>query len=425
MPFEYATEISELKKELSFIKKVVLIEEETSILFSSDNWNVSNDLGQITSSWNSREIHSIKISGVKYIIKTWTPNRLIASAGKDGHLIGVKEDKWMILVQIEPDGIIPFTTMELSRFLDSIKIDESYTHRKGKSRQKWGKKEENEKTSPKQREQHKRETEDKESTVPFTAQLMAHYRAQESKKESPLIMDPLAARLAGDLESYFKKHKRYSEMDYPIIRSLYVEQNLIANWCKIHKKTQIVMLGAGLSTRAYRFEPFKSHNHEIFEIDLPEIIHYKEEKLTDKTPLTKLKRISADLSRSKWVNLLKEEGFSPDVLTFWTMEGLLYYLEKESVTALLKQITTLSKKRSKLFLDLLQRSRWLKSEKPLFKDSTKSFTKHFKWGIDIKEVPSLFSGLGWDLTCSFADKYDQGRDVGQNTMIFVDGILIK
>ncbi len=36
------------------------------------------------------------------------------------------------------------------------------------------------------------------SEVPFTARLLAHYRALESKGDSPLLIDPFAERLAGD-----------------------------------------------------------------------------------------------------------------------------------------------------------------------------------------------------------------------------------
>ena len=45
---------------------------------------------------------------------------------------------------------------------------------------------------------------EKKDAIPFTARLMAHYRAQESKRKDALIIDPFAERLAGDLQFYIK-----------------------------------------------------------------------------------------------------------------------------------------------------------------------------------------------------------------------------
>ena len=423
MPLDYNTEILKLKEELPFLKKLVILNDENHIPYSSENWNLRTDIKKLISHWPSRKVDTITISGIDYRVNTWNSNRLIASAEKEGHLIGVNENKWIIIAQIEIDGIIPITTMELSRFLTSMKLNKSYNTKRIKSSLEKDLKERNALNIGETREINAEITEEESSTVPFTARLMAHYRAQESNKESPLLRDPLAARLAGDLKSYFEDHVRYSEMDYPIIRSIYVERNLLTEWCKNHKRTQIVMLGAGLNTRAYRFNPLKQNDHIIFEIDLPIIIDYKEEKLAGEIPLTKLVRISTDLYQSNWIETLKKEGFSTEVPTFWTLEGLLYYLEKENAIEVLNQLTNLSSKGSFLFLDLMQRSRWLKSDEPLFLRSTKSFTKHFKWGLDIKEAPAFFSNLGWDISCSFADEYDHGRDVGQKAMIFVEGSL--
>ncbi|MDF1540135.1 MAG: class I SAM-dependent methyltransferase, partial [Candidatus Thorarchaeota archaeon] len=103
-----------------------------------------------------------------------------------------------------------------------------------------------------------------ENAVPFTARLIAHYRAQESKRENPLIIDPYAERLAGDLQFYAKDHKRTAGSgDYAIVRAHYVENRLRESW---DEYLQIVILGAGLDTRAYRFSPLKGDN-TIIEID--------------------------------------------------------------------------------------------------------------------------------------------------------------
>ena len=71
----------------------------------------------------------------------------------------------------------------------------------------------------------------------------------------------------------------------------------------------------------------------------------------------------------------------------------------------------------------MQRSRWFESDEPLFENMKDPFSRHFKWGIDIKIVPTFLLSAGWDVSCFFADDYDQGRDVGQKAMIFVQGAI--
>ncbi len=43
-------------------------------------------------------------------------------------------------------------------------------------------------------------------------------------------------------------------------------------------------------------------------------------------------------------------------------------------------------------------------------------------GLDIRDAPSFFATTGWNESCSFADDYDQGRNVGQKGMIFIHGV---
>lgn len=261
--------------------------------------------------------------------------------------------------------------------------------------------------------QNAEEINDKEATVPFTARLMAYYRAQETTKESPLIEDPFAARLAGDIETYVEKHRHFSRMDYPLVRSYYIEKQLLTPWCQTQKESQIILLGAGLDTRAYRFHPLKANNHTIFEIDFPIINDYKQKVLKEEQPLCKLIRISTDLSKLNWKKLLLEKGFSTKIPTFWILEGLIYYLEKEKAISLIEIAAEISAKTSQIFADVCI---------PAYAElNFGAFAKHFQWGLEMKDVPSFFGLTGWNVSCSFADDYDQGRDVGQRGLIFIHG----
>lgn len=254
-----------------------------------------------------------------------------------------------------------------------------------------------------------------ESSLPFTARLMAHYRALENKRDSPLFVDPFAEQLAGDLSSYFGKYVRHSyQSDYPIARTYYIDQELLVPWCKKEKKSQVVILGAGLDARAYRLKSLGTDDHSVYEVDFPVIIQYKEKTLKEETPVCPLIRIAGDLSNPEWAFRLIEGGFSSELPTFWILEGVLYYLEKGVAAAVLKSMADMSQYDSQLFADVCVPA--------LSEARFGPFLMHFKWGIDISSIASFFSPLGWNVKVSWADDHDQGRDVGQRANMFVHGL---
>ena len=255
-----------------------------------------------------------------------------------------------------------------------------------------------------------------EKDIPFTARLMAHYRALESKRESPLFVDQFAESLAGDLTKYFAGYPRHSQQsDYPIVRSYYIDEYLLRPWCDNQENSQIVILGAGLDTRAYRFIPLNQHTHTVFEIDLPIIITYKEKILQHERSLCRLTRISADLSSPEWSSQLLTYGYSPKAPTFWIIEGLLYYMNRDTATILLRKIAEISGEKSQMFTDVCVPA--------LAEAKFGAFMTHFRWGIDLDEIPSFFSETGWNVSASYADDHDQGRNVGQRGLMFVHGNL--
>jgi methyltransferase (TIGR00027 family) len=258
-----------------------------------------------------------------------------------------------------------------------------------------------------------KKAEEKEA-VPFTARLMAYYRAVENKNPSPLIQDPYAERLAGDLTKYFKDHRVVAgKGDYPITRSYFIENQLMKPWCLTTQRSQIILLGAGLDTRAYRFTPLKENSHILFEIDFESVNKYKKELLIKETPVCELIRVSCDLSDPHWMSELLKSGFSQTTPSFWILEGLAYYLEKKNVTAILHKAAKYSTSDSQIFVDVCVPA--------LAELEYGPFTRYFKWGINLKEVKTFFKNVNWDVSCSYADNHDQGRDVGQRGQIYAYG----
>ncbi len=127
MPVDYKTIISNLMQDLPFISAVCVIEGKTDVVYSTNNWDIKTEIGNLISSWSSMNAESIMISGVKYIMRLCTSERLVASSiGGTGHIIGTKDDERKIIARIEPDGIIGFAYMEMAKALTSLSTKRPY-----------------------------------------------------------------------------------------------------------------------------------------------------------------------------------------------------------------------------------------------------------------------------------------------------------
>ncbi|MHA2181555.1 MAG: class I SAM-dependent methyltransferase [Promethearchaeota archaeon] len=200
-------------------------------------------------------------------------------------------------------------------------------------------------------------------------------------------------------------------MDYPTIRSSFIEEKLLTPWCTAQSQSQIVLLGAGLDTRPYRFKPLQINKHTIFEIDFPSVIYYKEHLMQNEKPLCKVVRLSADLIEPDWSSYLIKKGFSREIPAFWIMEGLVYYLERDSFFSLISTLAELSSEGSQIFMDVIYAS-----------DSAKSPPNGPKWAILLQKIPEKFALAGWDVQSSFVNKNKQNRNVSRRGMIFIQGI---
>jgi methyltransferase (TIGR00027 family) len=211
-------------------------------------------------------------------------------------------------------------------------------------------------------------------------------------------------------------------VDYPIVRSCYIEEELLSPWCSIHQKSQIVLLGAGFDTRAYRFKPFKTNSHIIFEIDFPIVIQNKEKILKNKNPLCDLRRLSADLTDSEWASPLFTKGFSSNIPTFWVLEGLVYYMEPNEVSHLLTKAADISEKDSQIFVDIINNSLGDSLSYSQKTTSSDLSSKSQKWGLNHRDITSFFAPTGWNVSFSFVDDQDQNQDIEHRGMIFIHGV---
>ncbi|MYU07213.1 SAM-dependent methyltransferase [Streptomyces sp. SID8366] len=122
---------------------------------------------------------------------------------------------------------------------------------------------------------------------------------------------------------------------------------------------QVVLLGAGLDTRAFRLE--WPSDCVVFEIDRAGVLAFKHQVLTQLSATPRVKRVPVPVDlREDWVTALSTAGFDPAVPSVWLAEGLLFYLPGPAETSLIDRVDRLSTEGSalayeaKLEKDLLQ-----------------------------------------------------------------------
>jgi methyltransferase (TIGR00027 family) len=172
-----------------------------------------------------------------------------------------------------------------------------------------------------------------------TARWAAVYRARETERKKPLFRDPFARRLAGErgeqianATPFHEKHS-WSWVTRTYLFDLIIREQVAQG------VDMVVNLAAGLDTRPYRMQLPPSLRW--IEVDLPEILAYKEELLKSEKPGCTLRRVRADLSngeiRRSLLGSLAAEATKALIIT----EGLLIYLLAGEVSALAEDLKSL------------------------------------------------------------------------------------
>ncbi len=188
-----------------------------------------------------------------------------------------------------------------------------------------------------------------------TAIGVAWLRAQEGSRPDKLFDDPFAADFVmGAREMMAEAASRAGERGraigalfgkHVVIRTKFYDDYLLAAaaaGCR-----QVVLLAAGLDTRAFRLG--WPTGVRLFELDLPDLLDYKERILEVRAAAPRCERtvLRADL-REDWASRLVEAGLRPTEPTAWLIEGLLVYLSYEEAAGLLTAVDTLSAPGSRL-----------------------------------------------------------------------------
>ncbi|MBW4604093.1 MAG: SAM-dependent methyltransferase [Calothrix sp. FI2-JRJ7] len=170
-----------------------------------------------------------------------------------------------------------------------------------------------------------------------TAYLVAMYRALESERADALFHDPYARLLAGGkgamlVEVLGEKEKITNAI---ALRTRLIDEQ-IEKLVKYHKIDTVLNLAAGLDTRPYRLNLPASLRW--VEVDFPEILVEKEQKLLQATPVCTLERIKLDITDAFLRKHLFAEITKNSKQALVITEGLLSYLPELQVASIAADI---------------------------------------------------------------------------------------
>lgn len=126
-----------------------------------------------------------------------------------------------------------------------------------------------------------------------TARWVAYFRARETQRPDALFRDPFAERLAGERGFHIAKTlPDGSKHEWAWVARTYLFDQFLSREI-LERVDLVVNLAAGLDARPYRMQ--LPSGLRWVEVDLPEIIAYKEEILAGEKPRCRLERVALDL----------------------------------------------------------------------------------------------------------------------------------
>jgi methyltransferase (TIGR00027 family) len=177
--------------------------------------------------------------------------------------------------------------------------------------------------------------------VSRTAIGVARVRARESARADRLFDDPYAGTFAalGEQPTEVPSPARLAIAFQIIIRTRFYDDWLAAQTTAGVR--QVVLLGAGLDTRAYRLR--WPEGTRLYELDLPAVLEVKDRLLAEAAaePTCDRLPIPADVT-GEWLPALETAGFDAGVPTAWLAEGLLVYLDEQQAAHVLDVATQAS-----------------------------------------------------------------------------------
>jgi methyltransferase (TIGR00027 family) len=238
------------------------------------------------------------------------------------------------------------------------------------------------------------------SDVATTALFVAAVRARENERSNPLFQDQLSSALAGReglawlAASEASPSSNYHRDSFPYLE---VRTRYFDDWTlqavRDSKAQQLVLLGAGMDTRAFRL-PWPE-GFQFWEIDTPELFALKEARLRSAGVRLACDRlvVEADLTSGDWVDSLVDGGFKKNGSTVWLAEGLFQYLKGTDVDQILGGAASVSTPASRFGAEIVSAEFLRRNTKQERLRRRKDRGTPWVFGSDNPE--ELFRSHGW------------------------------
>lgn len=252
-----------------------------------------------------------------------------------------------------------------------------------------------------------------ESKHSRTATTAAAPRALESQKpeDSRICYDPFAQKFLSPSFTLFGETRvpkllanwMYNRIlpgffGYIVARTRHIDEILIQ--CIKNGLEQLVILGAGFDSRAYRFKQLEIKT-KVFEVDHP---------ATQQIKIKKLKEIFDSLPKHVFfvpINFaeqhlnkrLIESGFESNINTLFIWEGVTYYLTPEEIDITLSSVVDNSQSGSSIIFDYTHSSvvdgSCIHKEAKMFSKGAESYREPLRFGIHEGSIESFLKQRGF------------------------------
>jgi methyltransferase (TIGR00027 family) len=249
----------------------------------------------------------------------------------------------------------------------------------------------------------------------YTAAVMATHRAIEMLRppEERVCQDPFAVHfLSPEFAAILKNREQLtalakdSAQKFPGINGAVVARTrFIDDIVLQHVEeglAQIVILGAGYDSRAYRIEGIKE-KVTVFEVDHPFTQQIKMQKIVEilgEIP-GHVKFVPMDFIKDNLKACLLKSDYDPVKRTLFIMEGLTFYLPAETLDGILAFIAMHSGLQSAVVFDYLPLSVINgTSDRPESKNSwieVQRSGEHYRFGLESNELSAFLAERGFKL----------------------------
>jgi methyltransferase (TIGR00027 family) len=176
--------------------------------------------------------------------------------------------------------------------------------------------------------------------VSDTALWVAVYRAREGERADALFRDPYASKLAGDRGVQIAAALPFAQRhSWSYVARTWLVDQIVER--EVRQGTDVVInLAAGLDSRPYRMQLPASLRW--VEVDLPDILNYKEEVLAADRPVCALERVPLDLRDTAARRALFQRLGDEAKRILVVSEGLIIYFEADGAAELARDLAASS-----------------------------------------------------------------------------------